>query len=174
MSAIAWLDKVLNGLLSLLMMAMVVVVTWQVLSRYLLGHPSQWTEEVARFLLIWIGLLGGALAYRVRMHLGLDLLGPRLSEQNARRLRSFCDLVVIGFAVTVLVFGGASLMQLAWQLQQTSAALGIYMAWVYAVIPVSGVFIVLYGVLFLLGMGETEDGTVKEADTNVATEEIKR
>ncbi|MBT6210196.1 MAG: TRAP transporter small permease subunit, partial [Woeseia sp.] len=49
------LDAVLNSVLITLMVALVAAVSWQVISRYVFASPSSWTEEVARFLMIWVG-----------------------------------------------------------------------------------------------------------------------
>jgi len=129
---------------------MVAVVTWQVVSRYVLGDPSAWTEEVARMLLIWVGLLGGVYAYRMNAHLGLDLLRMKVGPVGQRRLDVISDVLCGLFALTVLVIGGGMLVQLTWELKQTTAALGIPMAWVYVVLPLSGVLIVYYSILSLL------------------------
>ena len=72
------LDKMVKLLMTSCLAMMVIVVTWQVISRYALGDPSAWTEEVARMLLIWVGLLGGVYAYREKAHLGLDLLRQKV------------------------------------------------------------------------------------------------
>lgn len=138
------LDRALRSLLMLLMGVMVLVVSWQVVSRYLLASPSSWTEEVARFLLIWIGMLGAAYAFRTRMHIGLDLLPNGLTGVSSRRLHGFTQGVIILFALTVLVAGGGNLVLLTWELRQTSAALELPIAVVYSVIPLTGVLIVLY------------------------------
>jgi len=138
------LDRGLRWVLVSLMSAMVLAVTWQVVSRYLLASPSSWTEEVARYLLIWIGMLGAAYAFRTRMHIGLDLLPRALSGEASRRLHWFTLAVIVVFAVTVLVAGGGSLVLLTWQLRQTSAALELPIALVYSVIPLTGLVIVCY------------------------------
>jgi len=143
------LDKLVRALMVLCMGAMVVVVTWQVVSRYALGDPSTWTEEVARLLLIWLGLLGGVYAYRERAHLGLDLLRQSVGPVGQRRVDAITDLCCGAFALTVLVIGGGSLVQLTWELKQTTAALGIPMAWVYTALPISGAMIVYYSMASL-------------------------
>ena len=147
---ISLLDKVLRGLVTSCMALMVVVVTWQVVSRYAMGDPSPWTEEVARMLLIWVGLLGGVYAYREKAHLGLDLLYQKVGSIGKRRLEIITDVSCGLFALAVLVVGGGSLVQLTWELKQTTAVLGIPMAWVYSVLPLSGVLIVFYSLAFLL------------------------
>ncbi len=140
-------DKLLGGVLAVLVAAMVVSVTWQILSRYLFVVPAAWTEELARFLLIWIGMLGAAYAYRTRSHLGLDLLPQRLTGRGKTRLNAVSHLICMIFAATVLVVGGGSLVAMTWELRQYSAAMGLPIAYVYAVIPASGVLICLFALV---------------------------
>lgn len=141
------LDKTLDSLLVLLMLALVSAVTWQVASRYLLRDPSLWTEELARYLLVWIGLLGAAYAYRTRAHMGIDLMAQKVGPAGRARLRVISALAVLAFAVPVMILGGASLVQLTWDLRQYSAALGLPMAVVYSAIPFSGALISFYALL---------------------------
>ena len=143
-TAIHHLDKALTRALILLMLFLVGAVLWQVVSRYVFTSPSSWTEELARFLLIWIALLGGVYAFRTGMHLGLDILPKKLSGRPGRILKIFSLLMVLLFSVTVLVAGGANLVILTWELRQYSAVLGLPMALVYTVIPVSGALISIY------------------------------
>ncbi|NIX00358.1 MAG: TRAP transporter small permease subunit, partial [Phycisphaerae bacterium] len=51
---------------------LVIDVTWQVITRFVLKNPSSWTEELATYLLIWVGLLGAAVALHRGAHLGID------------------------------------------------------------------------------------------------------
>lgn len=138
------IDHAFRIFLASLMALLVIAVTWQVLSRYLLAEPSSWTEELARFLLVWIGVLGASYAYRMKMHLGIDLLPQRLTGRNFAVLELVINLSVIVFAVAVMIVGGGNLVAMTAELKQISPALGIPMAWVYAVVPMSGVLIVLY------------------------------
>jgi TRAP-type C4-dicarboxylate transport system permease small subunit len=71
---LTFVDVLLNRFLQFLLILVTVVVTWQVFSRYVLNDPSSFTEELARFLLIWITLLGCVMAYRHNHHLGLDMV----------------------------------------------------------------------------------------------------
>lgn len=152
----ATLDNSLGALLALLMFTLVCSVSWQVASRYLLRDPSAWTEELARYLLIWIGLLGAAYAYRTRAHLGIDLLAEKVGPAGRERLRVIAALAVLAFAVPVMIVGGTSLVQLTWELHQYSPALGLPMAAVYSVIPLSGVIIAAYALLDLTPRGGEE------------------
>lgn len=137
-------DTALRALLVVLVVALVSSVAWQVMSRYLLADPSPWTEELARFLLIWIGLLGASLAFRERAHLGLELLPAKLEGVPAALLRYFTLAVIALFAGTVLIAGGGNLVSLTWELRQYSAVLGMPIAWVYSVVPLTGLLIVFY------------------------------
>jgi TRAP-type C4-dicarboxylate transport system permease small subunit len=138
------LDALLGRALVLLMLALVFSVTWQVSSRYLLQAPSSWTEELARFLLIWIGLLGAAYAYRTRAHMGIDVLAEKLGPTGRRTLGGIVALNVLVFAVAVMGVGGMKLVLLTGELEQVSAALGLPVAAVYLVIPISGLIIASY------------------------------
>jgi TRAP-type C4-dicarboxylate transport system permease small subunit len=141
------LDVVLQNVLIVLMVALVAAVSWQVISRYVFASPSSWTEEVARFLMIWIGLLGAAHAFRTRAHLGLDLLPKKLTGRSAETLKLFTLVVVVLFSVTVLIIGGGKLVALTWELRQYSAVLGMPIAFVYSVIPTAGLLICLYAIV---------------------------
>jgi TRAP-type C4-dicarboxylate transport system permease small subunit len=153
------LDWALTRVLITLMLCLVGAVLWQVISRYLFSSPSSWTEEMARFLLIWIALLGAVYAFRTGMHLGLDILPKKLEGASAQWLKRLTLFLVIAFSGAVLVVGGGSLVQLTWELRQHSAVLGLPMSLVYAVIPLSGILICFYAVagFFLERIAESHD-----------------
>jgi TRAP-type C4-dicarboxylate transport system permease small subunit len=146
------LDIVLKNALIILMVALVSAVSWQVISRYGFASPSSWTEEVARFLLIWIGVLGAAWAFRTGVHLGLDVLPKKLTGKPALALKVFILLMVVGFSVAVLIIGGGSLVALTWELKQYSAVLGLPIAFVYSVIPTAGALICFYAIAAAMGV----------------------
>ena len=145
------LDAILKNALIILMVGLVFAVSWQVVSRYLFASPSSWTEEVARFLLIWVGVLGAAYAFRTGVHLGLDILPKKLSGTAAQALKLFTLLLVAGFAVAVLIIGGGNLVALTWELKQYSAVLGLPIAYVYSVIPIAGILICFYSIAAAMG-----------------------
>ncbi|MBL4894055.1 MAG: TRAP transporter small permease [Emcibacter sp.] len=138
------LDNALKAILALLMAGMVVAVLWQIISRYVLVEPSAWTEETARLLLVWLGILGGSYAYRTSAHLGLDLLAQKLAPRHQFKLGMVIDFCVMAFAAVVMVFGGMSLVIMTYELTQLTAVLHLPMAYVYGVLPLSGSLIVIY------------------------------
>ena len=117
-----------------LMAAITGVVAFQVLTRYVLQHPAAWPEEAARYLFVWVALLGAALGVDRGVHFSLDLLTSQLPDPVARRLAAALDLTCAVFAA-LLAWHGALL---AWRVrEQPSAALEIPMTWPYAAIPVA-------------------------------------
>lgn len=138
------IDKYLGHFLVFLMMLMTFDVLWGVLTRYAFGSQADWSEELARFLLMWIGILGAAYAAGQHLHLAIDLLKPKLSMGNQKRLFIFINLLIIVFAFLVMVVGGFRLMYVTQVLGQLSAALRIPMYLVYAVLPLSGLLVVYY------------------------------
>jgi len=137
-------NTAVKSLLVLLLVLIVLSVTWQVFSRYILRSPSTVTTELARYLLIWISLLGAAYVSGEKMHLSIDLLPRRLSPAWNRRLTALIYSLIIGFVLLVMVIGGSRLVYITYILQQTSPALQIPLAYVYTVIPLSGVLIIYY------------------------------
>ncbi len=142
----AAIDKVLEQALVWLMAIMVVVVTWQVATRYLLNSPSSFTEELATYLLIWISLLGGAYGVRLGAHLGVDVLTHRLEGRNKRISELLIYSMIIFFSLLVFIIGGIRLVYVTLTLDQVSAALKIPIGYIYTVIPLSGALMIYYAV----------------------------
>ncbi|WP_111979386.1 TRAP transporter small permease [Algibacillus agarilyticus] len=147
------MDKVVNiiefllkKLLISLCALIVVAVTWQVFSRYILQSPSSITEELARFTLIWISLFGAAYAYQTNAHLGLDVVTNKFTDSAKKGAEMFRHLVVFAFAVLVMVIGGVYLVDLTMVPAQTSAALQIEIGFIYSAVPVTGVIISVFSV----------------------------
>lgn len=138
------LTRGLELLIIATMALLVVDVVWGVFSRYALGQQTKWTEELARFLLVWVALLGGALAFRTKAHLGVDYFVNQLHPDARRVTAVVAHLVVLFFAGAVLLFGGAIVVREALALEQTTPALGWKMGYVYLALPISGFFVVLY------------------------------
>lgn len=126
------------------MALLVADVVWGVFTRYALGQQAKWSEELARFLLMWVALLGGAVAFGTRAHLGVDYFVNRLHPAARRWTAVVAHLVVLFFAVEVLLRGGARVVSEALILEQTTPALGWKMGYVYLALPISGLFVALY------------------------------
>jgi len=140
-------DRALEWLLVTCMSLMVINVLWQVATRFVLRNPSPFTEEIARYLLVWVGILGGAYAVGKRVHLAIDLLPSKLEGRRKAILELFIEGCIFVFAALVLVVGGSGLVWLTLDLGQTSAALQIPLGVVYLVLPLSGLLMMFYSAL---------------------------
>ena len=138
------LDNILAHTLVLLMGLMVLNVLWQVLSRYVLGEPSAFTDELARFLMIWLGLLGAAYVSGRGGHVAIDVLVKRANAKMQKRLKRIASGFIIFFCIAAMVTGGGWLVFTTYELKQLSPALGLPLAYVYIVIPLSGLIVVYY------------------------------
>lgn len=140
---ISWLEKALAILMTLL----VIDVMWQVFTRFLLNSPSSFTDELARFLLIWLGLLGAALVSGHKLHLAIDLISGQFTDPKwHHRLAIFIEMVVVLTALSIMVYGGTILVYTIWSLGQTSTALQLPLSVVYSIIPLSGLLITYFAV----------------------------
>ncbi len=145
-----WLVKALELTVILIMGFLVVDVVWGVFTRYVLGHQSPWTEELAKMLLIWVALLGASVGFIRESHLGVDYFVSKLSERWRIAGRLVVYLLTAVFASIVLIYGGYRLVSLTLENGQPSPALNIEMGHVYLAIPISGVFIVLFSIETLI------------------------
>mgnify|MGYP003781931727 CR=1 FL=1 len=134
-------DKILEWALIVLMSVLVIDVLWQVISRYVMNSPSSFTDELAGFLLIWVGLLGAAYVAGKREHLAIDLLLQKSSPERKHKLELLISVIIVLFAVTVLLIGGTWLVYTRFHLSVKSAALGMPLGIVYLVLPISGILI---------------------------------
>lgn len=144
------LTRVLEWFLVITLALLVLDVVWGVLTRYLFAQQAKWSEELARFLLIWVTLLGGAVAFGTKAHLGVDYFVNRLHPDARRWTALVSHAVVLFFAAEVLLRGGILVVLEALKLEQTTPALGWKMGYVYLALPISGLFVVLYSLENLL------------------------
>lgn len=134
--------RLLHALTGSLMVVLLVTLTWQVFSRYVLKAPSTITEELSRLLLMWLATLGTALGFLGRQHIAFELIADKGPPQRQRVLRNFSDTCVLLFGL-LLIIGGSSLVWEKWSLGQTSPVMKIPYVYVYLVLPLAGVFITL-------------------------------
>ena len=138
------IDNLLGKVLIFIMGIMVVNVLWQVFTRFVVGTPSSFTDELARYLMMWLGILGAAYVSGKNMHVAIDVLQTKFSEPVQRKLRLFIFGLIILFAFLAMVLGGLRLVYITYILDQRSPALQIPLALVYLIIPISGMLIIYY------------------------------
>jgi TRAP-type C4-dicarboxylate transport system permease small subunit len=141
-----WLIKGLELTVMLVTGFLVIDVIWGVFTRYVMGHQSPWTEELARMLLIWVSLLGAGIGFIRKSHLGVDYFVGKLSDRSQMMVQLIIYLLVAIFAAFVLIYGGYRLVSSTLQNGQPSPALKIEMGYVYLAVPISGFFIVVFSI----------------------------
>ncbi|QQK75374.1 TRAP transporter small permease [Salicibibacter cibarius] len=139
------IDRILEYLTSSLLGIMVIVALWQVCSRYVLDAPSTFSEEALRYLLIWVSILGGALAYGKKKHMAILILTNKLPDALSRRLQIIVDMIVTLFAIIVMFIGGYRAVLLAFN-QASPAMEFLNVGYVYMVLPLTSVFIFFYAI----------------------------
>ncbi len=123
--------------------ALVVDVLWGVVARYVPGIiPSDWTEELGIYLLAWVSLLGSALTYRDRGHLGLDYFITHFDPAAQRLNALIIELCVLVFAGFALCYGGYWLVSDTLASNQLTPVLQWKTGYMYLSVPISGVFFV--------------------------------
>jgi TRAP-type C4-dicarboxylate transport system permease small subunit len=144
------LDRSLETLVVIVMAVLVLDVLWQVFARLVLKNPSTVTEEVATFLLVWVALLGAAVAMGRGAHLGIDYFVGKLPGKAKVATEALVFFCVVVFSLLVMVVGGADLVASNFELGQVSPALHLNMGYVYLAVPISGCFLTLYAILGLI------------------------
>lgn len=142
------IDQVFAVVLSIAMMVLVALALWQVFTRYVLNNPSLFTEELLRFAMIWMALLGAAYAFSGRKHMALVFLREKMQGARRTALIIATDLLVIFFAASVMVYGGTFLASRT--IHVITPVLGWSMGVVYCVIPISGVLIIALKIMDML------------------------
>jgi len=160
---------VLDVVLIVAVALLVFDVVWGVFTRFVMGEQAEWTEELARFLLVWVSLLGGAVAFGVKGHLGVDFFVGKFHEDTQKLTAVFVHLIVLFFAGSVFLYGGGRVVIDALAMEQTTPALGLKMGHVYLALPISGLFMILYTLENLL---ETLLGTETPVSSELAEEAL--
>jgi TRAP-type C4-dicarboxylate transport system permease small subunit len=142
-----WLDRILRALCIILFAALVLLVVWQVFTRLVLGQPSAWSEEAARYTFVWASMIGIAIAVGEKADVVMDFLVEKLPRAGQRVVDILAYLAVLAFAAYVMVYGGLKQAALAWD--QTNPLLPFTQGQLYLALPISGVLLVFYLILHI-------------------------
>lgn len=159
------LDRVLTWACVVLFAALVVDVTWQVFARQVLNQPSGWSEELAKYLFIWLGLFGAALVFGERGHIAVEVAVRKLPVTVQKILAVVVQLGVLTFTSLVLIWGGFSVVDLAWE--QNLTGLPVNVGPLYLALPISGVLIALYTIYHLVRILTGAERPVEDTEPDV-------
>lgn len=127
---------------------MMTIIFAQVVARYAFHHSLTWSEEVGRYLFVWIAFLGMAAAFKAGSHVALDLLVKSLHGVSRKTLELVNSILLVVLSSAIL---GAGLKLFFLGMRQKSPALKLPMHWVYIVVPVSGAILLYFTVRALWG-----------------------
>jgi TRAP-type C4-dicarboxylate transport system permease small subunit len=125
-------------------------VLWGVISRFLLQSQSPWTEELARFLLVWMALLGIASVFRQQQHLGINILVQKFESSIQHWAIIAKNIIIILFVILIFINGGIKVAWNSFIMDQQLVALPFAKYWLYAMLPLAGVIILLFSIEELL------------------------
>ncbi|MBZ0059960.1 MULTISPECIES: TRAP transporter small permease [unclassified Leclercia] len=155
-------DRTIAAFSVAVMIALVVCVVWQVFSRYVLNQPSTMTDELARYLMIWVGLLGAAYTVGAQRHLSIDLFAMMLKGPKQAILNIVINVLIFLFSGLVIVTGGLKLIDKTLATSQVSAAMQIPMGYVYLILPLCGAVMMFYALYFIAtgirGLSRPQEG----------------
>ena len=172
LKGLAWIDRMVGEVLKPVVFAgmagLTAVITLQIVSRVFFTSVA-WTEEVARFLLIWITFLGATLAYQQGRHIAVTILRDALPPVLKRIMTGLALLVVIAFLVTLARIG--------WQYTemqsfQKSPSMRLPMNNVYIVMPVASAIMAALSLIDLVTLLAGRPPRVTPTETDDAFEEV--
>ncbi len=136
------LDKVLEKICCVVLSVMVVLIFWQVFTRYVIGHPSVTSEALAKYMFIWLIFLSMAYVFGKREHMAIEFFADKLEKKARLKLDIVNQVLIIIFSLGVLVYGG--IYTTVYQMQKLDATLHIPMGFIYIIVPISGVLVIFY------------------------------
>ena len=148
------LNTILNVLAGLSLTVMVVLTTYQVVTRYVFNAPSTWSEELVGYLFAWSTMFGAAIVSGERGHMNIPILVDKFNPPMRKALHIFAEVIALLFSASILVLGGFQVSSLA--MGQMTSSLGVAIGTFYWVMPVCGVVMTLFAVLNIIGIANGE------------------
>jgi TRAP-type transport system small permease protein len=154
LSGIDFLNKLVGYLVGIILMVMSVVISFQVFSRFVLNNSLEWSEELSRYLMIWLVFLAASMALRKGMLIGVEALAERMKFNKKRVLKTCVHIINIAFFSLIVFYGFEMLTHVK---NQMSPAMKIPMLYPYAAIPVGGILFILNSVAVLIELYTTKE-----------------
>lgn len=158
------IDRILAVTCVVIFASLVVVVTWQVLSRQVLQTPATWTEETARYVFVVLALLGAALVFSERGHIAVEVLVAKLPDPAQKAIALLVEATVVFFACYILIFGGYRAAMTAWG--QNISTMPVSVGQIYLVLPLTGVLVTFFSICHVVGVLAGTENAVPAVDEN--------
>lgn len=165
------LDHVMRILSGLTLALMLILVIWQVFTRYVLNNSATWTEELTAYLFAWSTLFGASFVVGERGHMNIPVVMDRRSPQVQKIVGIFSEIIIFLFSGIILVYGGYSITKLA--MGQMTSSLSVPIGIFYIPIFVTGVINMIYAILNIKDIVDgkivfTQKASVEESSTEGA------
>ena len=142
-------------LMAIAMLTLLVFGTWQIFTRWILGNPSTFTDELLRYVLIISGFIGSAYCFYRDEHLALTLITDKAKGPFKIVLDVFIEACILFFVIYVFIFGGFKLANTA---TNVSSVMHIPMKTLYMIEPICGILIVLARILKYVNLATEKKG----------------
>lgn len=149
------IDLILSSACAVIFAAMVVIGTYQIVTRFVFRNPSTVSEELLTYSFTWMALLSSAYVFGKRDHMRMGFMADKAGAAGQKILSILSEILIMVLAAGVMIYGGVTITKLT--MTQSTASLGIPMGVVYTIIPISGVLIVLYALLNLADLAAGEE-----------------
>lgn len=160
------MNKIVEFMSCLILALMTILVTWQVITRFVFASPSTITEALAKYLFIWLVLVSAAYVIGKREHMAIEFFVGRFPKKIQNILGLISEVVIIIFAAVVLTYGGGYIAMNA--MSQMDSALPIPIGIVYTALPVCGILSVFYSVCNFIDLVKSVRGIdTKEVEETV-------
>ncbi len=156
------LDAVVGTICVVLFAMMVLVGTYQIVTRFIFNSPSTVSEELLTYTFAWMAMFATAYVFGKRDHMRMTFVVDKLGASQRKVLEIVIEILVIAFACIVLIYGGFTIMGLT--MTQKTASLGVMMGVIYSVVPITGILIAIYGVLNVVDLVTGYDSTKVEEE----------
>lgn len=158
----AGIMKALGIVIIVLFVAMTLIGSYQIITRYFFNKPSTVSEELLTYTFTWMSLLASAYVFGKRDHMRMGFLADKFTGPGRRVLEVAIDLLAFGLAGIVMVYGGISITKLT--MIQRTASLRVPMGYIYVMVPIAGLLIMLFSLMNaadMLGRNFNEDSDDK-------------
>ncbi|WP_111414802.1 TRAP transporter small permease [Billgrantia lactosivorans] len=145
--AIDQFNRLIGWGLAALLLVMTVLILWQVFARFVIGKPLYFSDEIARFAMLWLTFVGAGYAYRKGTLISVDIVLEYAGRKLACLLRVAIILSSALFAVVMVKYGLELLERVS---HQTAPSTRISMMWPYLAVPVGGIVIIVNSVALLI------------------------
>ena len=144
---VAWALAGVRAICIVLASALFLIIVLAVILRYGFDQSVSWTEEVPRYLLIWISFLGAAAGVARREHVGFDVLFNALPEPLRRWVGAFIGALILGFGWIVFRYGIVFVQDFGPDLMETIPYTNY---WYYTAMPISGALLMLFALRYIM------------------------